>query len=55
MVIEHLNIIKRAIDNAIETSEETVDLDRFRRVQGLLDQSRKQSFAQAYPEWSHYA
>jgi len=55
LVIKHLNIIKRAIDNAIETSEETVDLDRFRRVQGLLDQSRKQSFAQAYPEWSHYA
>jgi len=55
LVIKHLNIIKRAIDIARDNTKEDIDLEEFRRVQGLLDTSRKQSFALAYPEWSHYA
>ena len=55
LVIKHLNKIKGAIDYALDNTKEDIDLDEFRRVQGLLDTSRKQSFALAYPEWSHYA
>jgi len=55
LVIKHLNKIKGAIDYALDNTKEDIDLNEFRRVQGLLDTSRKQSFALAYPEWSHYA
>lgn len=55
MVIRYLNKIKGAIDYALDNTKEDINLDEFRRVQGLLDTNRKQSFALAYPEWSHYA
>jgi len=55
LVIQHLNKIKGAIDYARANTKETINLTEFKRVQGLLDTSRKQSFALAYPEWSQYA
>ena len=27
----------------------------FKEVHGILDKSRSQNFAKAFPEWSHYA
>ncbi len=51
----HLSQVKKAIDKALASSNETVDLDKFRSIQGILDTSRKQSFAEAYPEWKEYA
>ena len=55
LVYSHLSQVKKAIDEALVSSDETVDLDKFRRIQGILDTSRKQSFSLAYPEWSQYA
>ena len=55
LVKQHLIQVKNALDTAMKTSKEDVDLDKFRSIQGILDTSRKQSFANAYPEWSHYA
>ena len=55
LVHKHLTEVKKAIDKALLTSNETVDLEKFRSIQGILDTSRKQSFAEAYPEWSQYA
>ena len=54
-VLKHLNVVKYAIDVAIQETKEDIDLDKFRRTQGLLDRSRNQSFAKAFPEWKRYA
>ena len=55
LVHTHLSQVKKAIDEALISSDETVDLNKFREIQGILDKSRKQSFSMAYPEWSQYA
>ena len=47
--------IKKVIDHGLKNTKEDIDLDEFRRVQGILDESRQQSFAEAYPEWRKYA
>ena len=52
-VRKHLAKVKNAIDKALETSNETIDIDEFKRIHNLLDNSRNQSFVKAYPEWSH--
>ena len=51
----YLKQVKDALDKAILETKEDIDLDEFRREQGILDKSRNQSFKKAYPEWSHYA
>ena len=55
LAYKHLLQVKEIIDNAVLSSDETIDMNEFRKVQGILDNSRNQSFALAYPEWSHYA
>ena len=55
LVFDHLTQVKTAIDNSIKRTDEQCDLDEFRRVQGILDKNRNQSFIKAYPEWSQYA
>ena len=53
LVIEHLTTIKNAIDNALITTKENIKIDLFKQQQRILDGSRNQNFAQAYPEWAH--
>tara|TARA_B100001057_G_scaffold259132_1_gene259328 strand:- start:452 stop:1018 length:567 start_codon:yes stop_codon:yes gene_type:complete len=50
-----LIIVARAIANAIHKTKEDVDMAMFKEVHGILDESRQQSFAKAFPEWSEYA
>ena len=54
-VFKHLKQLKKTIDHGLSKTDESIDLDEFRRVQGILDESRQQSFADAYPEWRKYA
>jgi len=54
-VEKHLFQIKKVIDHGLKNTKEDIDLDEFRRVHGILDQSRQQSFAESYPEWRKYA
>ena len=54
-VFKHLKQLKKTIDHGLSKTDESIDLDEFRRVQGILDESRQQSFAEAYPEWRKYA
>ena len=54
-VEKHLFQIKRVIDHGLKNTKEDIDLNEFRRVQGILDESRQQSFVEAYPEWRKYA
>ncbi len=54
-VNKHLFQIKKVIDHGLKNSKEDIDLDEFRRVHGILDESRQQSFAESYPEWRKYA
>ncbi len=49
----HLEKIKKVIDESIKTTDESIDLEKFKRVNNILDDNRKQNFAEAYPEWSH--
>ncbi len=49
----HLSKVKKAIDESIRTTDESIDLEKFKRVNNILDDNRKQNFAKAYPEWSH--
>ena len=55
LVADHLKIVKKAIDKALATSDETIDMDKFRSTQEILDKSRNQNFIEAYPEWRKYA
>jgi len=54
-VNKHLFQIKKVIDHGLKNTKEDIDLDEFRRVHGILDESRQQSFAESYPEWRKYA
>ena len=49
----HLRKVKKAIDQSIQTTDESIDLQKFKRIHNILDDNRKQNFAVAYPEWSH--
>ena len=49
----HLSKVKKVIDQSIKTTDESVDLEKFKRVHNIIDDHRKQNFAEAYPEWSH--
>ena len=50
-----LIIVAKAIANAIHKTKEDIDMAMFKEVHGILDKSRSQNFAKAFPEWSHYA
>jgi MoaA/NifB/PqqE/SkfB family radical SAM enzyme len=54
-VNKHLFQIKKVIDHGLKNTKEDIDLNEFRRVHGILDESRQQSFAESYPEWRKYA
>jgi wyosine [tRNA(Phe)-imidazoG37] synthetase (radical SAM superfamily) len=49
----HLSKVKKALQNAIDTTDESIDMEKFKRIHNMLDDNRKQNFALAYPEWSH--
>ena len=50
-----LIIVAKAIANAIHKTKEDIDIAMFKEVHEILDESRQQSFAKAFPEWSEYA
>ena len=45
--------VKKAIDTSIQTTDESIDLQKFKRIHNILDDNRKQNFAVEYPDWSH--
>ena len=49
----HLSKVKKAIDKSIKTTDESIDMQKFKRIHLILDNNRKQNFATAYPEWRH--
>lgn len=54
-IVERLTTVQKAITNAIRKTKQDIDMNMFREVHGILDKSRSQNFAKAFPEWSHYA
>ena len=53
MASSNLSKVKKAIDQSIKTTDESIDLEKFKRIHLMLDNNRKQNFATAYPEWSY--
>ena len=54
-IVVYKDLIDGVSVNVLRNTKEDIDLDEFRRVHGILDESRQQSFAESYPEWRKYA